>query len=235
MAQSFEDKAIFETAYSAALTEAARTANAHPVASNHVTMERIMSEENFKVLVYTAWRMTQLPNHNPDRDALTYEKVKLLFSTLGFGDINRFRPEDSEDWFNNHGLTKFMTDHIIYLIREKQNACARCNLVVDDSRHGAFGFDSDHIFENFRMDNEETRKTCSFGTSGKTGLFKKLFEGAMTQLTCKRCHLDLTINSRRAHKKHRSDLIREGRGGHKKGNSDSDSSGGEGGSSRVTL
>jgi hypothetical protein len=187
MSQLFEDKAKFETAYSAALAEAGITANAHQVSSDHVTIERIMSEENFKVLVYTAWRMTQEHQESADCIALTYEKVKLLFSSLGFGDINRFR----QDCFNRNCLTKFMTKHIIYLIREKQNVCARCNLVVEDKRYGAFGFDSDHIFENFRMDNEETTKTCLF-VDNKVGLLKILLEGAKTQLTCKRCHLDLT-------------------------------------------
>jgi len=195
MSQLFEDKAIFETAYSAALAEAVMTANAHQVSSDHVTIERIMSEENFKVLVYTAWRMTQERRESADRIALTYEKVKLLFSTLGFGDINHFRPEGSEDCFNSSGLTKFMTLHIIYLIREKQNACARCNCLVEDERFGAFGFDSDHVGENFRIDNEEeTRKQSKFTGNNGAGLLKILLEGAMTQLTCKPCHLVLTTN-----------------------------------------
>ena len=197
----FKDKAIFETAYSAALAEAGMTANAYQVSSNHVTIERIMSEENIKALVYTAWRMTQLPKDSADRNALTYEKVKLLFSTLGFGDINSFRPEDSKDSYNSMTLSKFMTTHIVYLMREKQNACARCNFVVDDKRFGAFGFDSDHIGENFRMDDEETKKTGLFTGATTRGLLKILFEGAMTQLTCKRCYLDLTTNRSRAHKK----------------------------------
>jgi hypothetical protein len=86
----FVDEAVLEEAFSAALAEAARTANAHPVASNHVTIEQIMSEANFKDLVYVTWRMSQLPSQEADRDALTYERVWLLFSSLGFGDIKRF-------------------------------------------------------------------------------------------------------------------------------------------------
>ena len=196
MSRLFEDKAKFETAYSAALAEAGITANAHQVSSDHVTIERIMSEENFKVLVYTAWRMTQEHQESADRIALTYEKVKLLFSSLGFGDINRFRPEDSEDSFNSWGLAKFMTSHIVYLTREKQNACARCNILVEDKRYGAFGFDSDHIFENFRMDNEETTKTC-LSVDNKAGLLKILLEGAKTQLTSSKTKTQLSSWGRR--------------------------------------
>ena len=195
----FVDEAVLEEAFSAALAEAARTANAHPVASNHVTIEQIMSEANFKDLVYVTWRMSQLSpgkDQSSDRDALTYERVWLLFSSLGFGDIKRFRPIDSEDHFNDKKLCRFMAEHIVYIMREKQHACARCNCVVVDNRYGAIGFESDHISENYRGESEESRKTAKLD-GARMGLLRALSEGAMTQLTCNPCHLNETHKNNR--------------------------------------
>ena len=93
-----------------------------------------------------------------ERKGLTHEKVKGLISALGYGDINRFRPTDSEDFYDKDKLSKFMASTIIFLILEKQNACARCNVVSIDKRYGAFGFESDLVDENFRKKDEETRK-----------------------------------------------------------------------------
>ena len=73
-----------------------------------------------------------------------------MFSNQGFGDIARFRPEDSEDYFNKHCLSHFLTLHFIYILREKQCACARCGILIDSPMYGAIGFESDHVEENYR-------------------------------------------------------------------------------------
>lgn len=88
-----------------------------------------------------------------ERKGLTHEKVKGLISALGYGDINR-----CEDFYDKDKLSKFMASTIIFLILEKQNSCARCNVVSIDKRYGAFGFESDLVDENFRKKDEETRK-----------------------------------------------------------------------------
>ena len=84
-----------------------------------------MSEEKLKDLVYLAWRMSQLdpPHASPDHAALTHENVKILFSSVGFGDINRFRPVDSEKFYEKTKLSELMMVHIVYLVRDMQNAC----------------------------------------------------------------------------------------------------------------
>ncbi len=155
MAQRFLDKAIFEDVYSAAVTQARIVDEKYEVGSSHVTILRILSEPNFKDLKYIIWRTSQLHKYSTDRKALMYEKVKRLFFCLGYGDINRFRPMDSEDVFNKTKLSLYMTDTTIFLIREKQIACARCNVVSIDKRYGAFAFESDHVDENFRKEGEK--------------------------------------------------------------------------------
>ena len=132
MAQRFLDKAIFEDVYSAAVTQARIVDEKYEVGSSHVTILRILSEPNFKDLKYIIWRTSQLHKYSADRKALMYEKAKRLFFCLGYGDINRFRPMDSEDVFNKTKLSLYMTDTTIFLIREKQIACARCNVVSID-------------------------------------------------------------------------------------------------------
>ena len=76
--------------YSAAVTQARLIDEKYEVGSNHVTTLEILSEVNFRDLTYMAWRISQLHSSSSDHKALTYEKVKGLFSALGYGDIHRF-------------------------------------------------------------------------------------------------------------------------------------------------
>jgi hypothetical protein len=59
------------------------------------------------------------------------------------------KTNNEEDKFNNSQLSHFLAETTVFLIRSKQISCARCNLISLDERLGAFGFESDHVDENF--------------------------------------------------------------------------------------
>ena len=203
MVLRFLDHSIFEDAYSAAVAQARIVDEKYEVGSNHVSILQILSEPNFKDLTYIIWRTSQLHNKSADRKALAYEKVKRLFIGLGYGDINRFRPMDSEDVFNKTRISHFMTDTTIFLIREKQIACARCNVVSIDKRYGALSFESDHVDENFRKEGEEKTKGFELGGGTYCSILNLLGETSKTQLTCPTCHFSIT------HTKDFSDIIKK--------------------------
>jgi hypothetical protein len=89
---------------------------------------------------------------------------------------------DSEDKFNNSNHSVFLVDTTVFLIRSKQIACARCNLVSLDERYGAFAFESDHVDENFRKKGEEKEKEFEIKCSLKCSILKLLAEVAKTQV-----------------------------------------------------
>jgi hypothetical protein len=155
---TFLELALFEAEYSAAVERAREMDNTYVVGSNHVPLLQILSDPMFKAVMIILWRISQLGITCKDRKALTYEKISGLFVAFGHGDIKRFRPLDSEDKFNNSQLSDYLSETTVFLIRSKQNACARCNLISLDEQFGAFGFESDHVDENFRKKWEEKEK-----------------------------------------------------------------------------
>jgi hypothetical protein len=171
---TFLELALFEAEYSAAVERAREMDNTYVVGSNHVR------DPKFKAVMKILWRISQLGITSKDRKALTYEKITGLFIAFGHGDIKRFRPTDSEDKFNNSHLSDYLTETTVYLIHRKQIACARCNLVSLDEQFGAFGFESDHVDENFREKGEEKEKVAS----KRYSLLKLLNEVAKTQVRC---------------------------------------------------
>jgi hypothetical protein len=64
--------------------------------------------------------------------------------------------------------------------------------VSRDPTHGAFGFESDHVAENFRLEGEASTKTNN--VSEIKTLKGVLLEMTQCQLTCNMCHLNLTLN-----------------------------------------
>jgi hypothetical protein len=72
----------------------------------------------------------------------------------------------------------------VFLIQSKQIACTRCNLVSLDERLGAFGFESDHVDENFRKKREEKEKEFDVNASRHSSILKILNEVAKTQVRC---------------------------------------------------
>jgi hypothetical protein len=181
---SFLEKALFDAEYSAAVERAREMDNTYVVGSNHVPLVRILSDPKFKAVMKVIWRISQLGINSKDRKALTYERITHLFIAFGHGDIKRFRPSDSEDKFNNSKLSDYLTDTTVYLIRSKQIACARCNIVSLDEQFGAFGFESDHVDENFRKKGEEKEKGFIVRTSKQPCLLRLLNEVAKTQVRC---------------------------------------------------
>ena len=173
---------LFEAEYSAVVERAREMDNKYVVGSNHVPLVRILTDPNFKAVMILIWRITQLDRNSKDTKDLTYERVNCLFSAYGHGDIKRFRPLDSEDKFDNSNLCDFLAETTVFLIRSKQIACARCNLVSLDERFGAFAFESDHVDENFRKKGEEKEKEFEIKCSLKCSILKLLAEVAKTQV-----------------------------------------------------
>ena len=120
---------------------------------------------------------------------------KLLFSSLGQGDINRFQNTDEESNFENHICSDFMVKTIMFIIRDRQNACARCNVVSTDKWYGAFGFKSDHVDENYRREGEESKKRFKVRAGRSMSILNMLEEIAKTQLICTHCHQITTFTN----------------------------------------
>ena len=136
-----------------------------------------------------------------DNTHFTYEKIKAALLGLGHGNVERFR-DDLKDFFDNHDLSGFMKFVIYYLFKEKQHACARCGCVSRDHMHGAWGFELDHVAENFRMEGEAFTKTASVSDSlAQKPLKGVLLEMAQCQLTCNTCHLNLSYKKTKEIKK----------------------------------
>jgi hypothetical protein len=89
-----------------------------------------------------------------------------------------------EDHFNNSKLSEFLIETTVFLIRSKQNACARCYVVSLDEQFGAFDFESDHVDENFRKKGEEKEKDFELICSKSCNILKLLNEVAKTQVRC---------------------------------------------------
>ncbi len=158
--------------------------NTYVVGSNHVPHVRTLSDPKFKAVMKLHWRISQLGITSKDRKALTYEKITGLFIAFGHGDIKCFQPLDSEDKFNNFHLSNYLTETTVFLIRSKQIACARRNLVSLYEQFGAFGFESNHVDENFQKKGEEKEKEFHVNASKQYSLLKLLNEVAKTQVRC---------------------------------------------------
>ena len=67
-------------------------------------------------IVHVALLISTIGATDSERQAYSYPKIKSMFSNQGFGDIARFRPEDSEDYFNKNHLSHFLTNQFIYIL-----------------------------------------------------------------------------------------------------------------------
>ena len=180
-----DEISLLDVNYSASITKSERLLHDYPVAPNHVPIVQILQRDNVKEFFHVASLISTIGPNDPERQAYSYPKIKSMFSNQGFGDIARFRPEDSEDYFNKHCLSHFLTLHFIYILREKQCACARCGILIDSPMYGAIGFESDHVEENYRA-LEDSEKALSLGDVRCIGT--ALIEASKTQLTCGFCH-----------------------------------------------
>ena len=154
---------------------------------NHTPTIEVLGDQNLKSTIFLAVQMSTLGSKVAKRKHFTYKKIKAAFKAHGHSYIERFR-DDLEDYFDNHQLSEFMTEVIYYLFKEKQRACARCGCVSMDHKHGAWGFELDHVAQNFRMEGEASTKTAS--VSDITSLKGTLLEMTQCQLTCNSCHLN---------------------------------------------
>ena len=90
-----------------------------------------------------------------------------------------------------------MSDITLFPIREKQIACARCNFVSLDERLGAFGFESDHVDENFPKKGEKKEKEFDLAVGKCCSIMRLLEEeDAKTQIRlvfCNYIHLFIYV------------------------------------------
>jgi hypothetical protein len=176
--------------YSSAIANAEKLANHefNVVHENHVSIATILKQKKMKMLILAATKFSQLdPNDNERRD-ITIQSVVDLFDDLAFGSIRRFNPEDfdSIDQSSRH-VCEFMLKNILYLLKEKQCACARCGIVIEDTMFGAIGYESDHVEENHR-ENDQSMKMFHIADAYRKEVYVAINEISKTQLTCGTCH-----------------------------------------------
>ncbi len=181
-----DEISLLDDNYSASITKSERLLHDYPVAPNHVPIVQILQRDNVKEFFHVASLISTIGGRDPARQAYSYPKIKSMFANLNFGDIARFRPEDSEDFFNKHPLSYFLTQNFICILRENQCACARCGILIDCPMFGAIGFESDHVEENYRV-NEDSERALSLD-SHVSCIETALSEASKTQLTCGFCH-----------------------------------------------
>lgn len=158
----------------------------HP---NHTPLKEAYRDPNVTDMIFLAKQIATVHMNDKGRKQFTLERIMIAFNAHGHGDIGRLR-DDLEDFFNKKGISLFLRDILYYLLRERQGACARCGRKISNHTHGAWGFQCDHVAENFRKPGEASTKTGS--VSDIEELMKKLLEMAQTQLTCGKCHDNLT-------------------------------------------
>lgn len=173
------------------VVRAQTTLTTYKVHENHTPYSEVLRDQNVKSIIFLAVQVSILGGNAGNRKHFTYKKIKAAFKALGNGDIERFR-DDLEDVFDKLTLSEFMTEVIYYLVKEKQHACARCGCKITNHTHGAWGFELDHVAENFRMEGKASTKTAN--VSDIQNLKGKLLEMTQCQLTCNMCHLNLSHN-----------------------------------------
>jgi hypothetical protein len=80
-----------------------------------------------------------------------------------------------------------MVKNILYLLKEKQCACARCGIVIADPMFGAIGYECDHVEENHR-ENDQSMKMFDITSAYEKEVYVAINEIVKTQLTCGTCH-----------------------------------------------
>jgi hypothetical protein len=84
-------------------------------------------------------------------------------------------------------FTIVLINRLVTLMKEKQNACARCRIEISDLMFGAIGHECDHIEEN-DCENNESNKQLELGLCGGERNVTDTYDGlnkiVKTQLTC---------------------------------------------------
>jgi hypothetical protein len=148
-----------------------------------------LRDQKFQDTIFLLEQMNTLGPNAANRKHFTYKKIKAAIKAQGHGDIERFR-DDLEDYFDKNRLNFFTKEVMYYLLKEDQCACARCGRESKNKAHGAWGFELDHVAENFRKEGEASTKSNS--VSNIKSLKGVLLEMTQCQLTCNECHQNLT-------------------------------------------
>lgn len=191
----FVNEEEFKQKIEEAIVVADATINRFKVHPDHKPLIQAYRDPNFTDMAFLIVQISTLGGRNSGRKQFTLEKIKSAFMAYGHGDIKRFR-DDLDEFFKSTRLTHFMTEILYYRLKEFQDVCARCGCRSTNHTHGAFGFECDHVAENFRKKGEASAKTdrlCKI-----SDLMKKILEMAQTQLTCVPCHLNLTSKKTKA-------------------------------------
>ena len=188
----YESYSDFESKYSSAIAyaEILTQKPEFQVHKNHVPIAAILKQDNVKDLIFTATKISQLaPRDKADREFITIQSVIDLFDRLCFGSTSRFNPDDFECIdTSSHAVKQFMLKNIIYLLKEKQCACARCGMEIEDRKFGAIGYECDHVEENYR-ENDQSMKLFNIAQAFEKEVHVAINEVTKTQLTCGTCHL----------------------------------------------
>jgi hypothetical protein len=185
-------KKEFERDFNELVLRSQATLTSYKVHENHTPTIEVLREQNVKSTIFLAIQMSTIGGREANRKHFTYEKIKAALLALGHGNVERFR-DDLKVFFDKHDLSGFMKFVIYYLFKEKQHACARCGCVSRDHMHGAWGFELDHVAQNFRMEGEASTKTASVSDSlARMPLKGVLLEMTQSQLTCVTCHMNLS-------------------------------------------
>jgi hypothetical protein len=148
----YEDITTFDEKFSSAITTAERLLRKFPVHENHVPISTILKEKEVKMLLHAATKIVQIGPNSDTRKTVTIQSIVNLFVGLTFGCIERFHPETFK---TSQKPNRFVIENFLYLMREKQCACARCGIVITDTMFGAIGFESDHVEENYHERSNE--------------------------------------------------------------------------------
>jgi hypothetical protein len=187
----YESYSDFESKYSSAIAYAEILIQKpeFQVHKNHVPIAAILKQDDVKDLIFLATKISQLGPNDTDRQVITIQSVINSFDGLNFGSISRFNPDDFECIdTSSHAVKEFMLKNIIYLLKEKQCACARCGMEIEDRMFGAIGYECDHVEENYR-ENDQSMKLFKIADAFRKEVDVAINEVTKTQLTCGTCHL----------------------------------------------
>lgn len=190
--------AEFDKQYNAVKSVAALTRKKFNVHDDHKSLDLVFEEQNIRFITLLSVQSSKVGGASKDRKGLKYELFRDAFESLGFGNIERFRT-DHKNYLKINGLTQWLKNVLHYLLQEKQDVCARCGRRITSSWYGAFGFQNDHVAENFRSEGEASTKTGC--VNQKKEIMSMILEMAQTQLTCVPCHTYLTVGNEEEIKK----------------------------------
>jgi hypothetical protein len=186
------------------IDESNTVAEVYPHHANHRTLAWVLTNEpHIQDVLYLAWQKNDMGAKDKVQKLFTYESIQQVFRNFGFGEIDRFHPDqDMEVYYNGRDTGMFMNNICLFILREKMMCCAvkNCGDPITNTVWGAIGYDHDHVMDNDRKQGEARTKRAAKVPWLVLPLMVMLKELAKTQLKCKTCHLLVTSASAKNHK-----------------------------------